>query len=146
MTSASEREQQEWPSSKLILMMFSKLILCLVVIPKMYLIYQKKKIRRDREFTTATITRFERRTNRNKRYYLAHAQYQVDGQSFVSKGKVRITLTHWQLDSLLYTRLPIVYQKANPANNELLSTGRKFGWYGLALPDSLVWTRPYFIN
>ncbi|RCR66443.1 hypothetical protein [Larkinella punicea] len=134
----------EWPSSKVILMAFSSLLLSLAAAPKFYTIYKRKQIQKDQAFAVGTISRFKYERGRARDVYRVEVQYNVDGKLFTGKCRAFWSLREWQLDSLLEEKLPVVYEKADPSNSVILSNEEQFGHFGLAFPDSLIWTRQYF--
>ncbi len=137
-------KNMEWPSSKVILMAFSHILLALAAAPKFYTIYKRKQIQKDQAFTVGTISRFKYERGRARDVYRVDVQYKVDGKLFTGKSRAFWSLTEWQLDSLLEEKLPVVYEKADPSNSVVLSNEDRFGQFGFMLPDSLIWTRQYF--
>jgi hypothetical protein len=134
----------EWPSSKVILMAFSSLLLSLAAAPKFYTIYERKQIQKDQAFAVGTITRFKYERGRAKDVYRMDVQYEVDGKLFTGKSRAFWSLGEWQLDLLLKEKLPVVYEKSDPSNGVVLSTEEQFGHFELTFLDSLIWTSKYF--
>lgn len=138
------KKRSEWPSSKVILLSFSSLALSLLVIPKLLSIYERNQIQKDQVFTVGSITRFEYVKRKVRGHYRADIQYWVDGKPFTTQARAFHKLTSQQRYSLVNQRLPVIYEKKDPANSIVLSNEERFGSFGLMLPDSLIWTRQYF--
>ena len=84
--------------------------------------YERGAIRRNRAFTTATLTTFEYYSFRGSQYYKVYAAYRVKGVRFTCSGKAVRALTLQQRRSLIGVRLPVIYDSVNPANSALLSS------------------------
>lgn len=107
---------------------------------------ERKAIRQDRSFTVGTISRLAYQNRKTRNWYATYATYQVGGVKFMCQGKAFDTLTAEQQKSLIGRQLPVIYEKSNPSNGELLSSERKFSRFNLVLPDSLTWTKSYFFD
>ena len=87
---------------------------------------QRKATRQDQGFTTGTVTRFIKTGNGKRSWYDAYADYRVKERVYTCVGKAKIRLTKSQCDSLIGVRLPVIYERANPANAYLLTSTRAF--------------------
>ncbi len=132
---------------KMLLLSFSFLIaMTPILISGFYRNSQRKAIREDQAFTTGTVSKFVKTGNRKRRWYNVSADYRVNERVYTCVGKAEIRLTKIQCDSLIGVRLPVIYEKNDPANAYLLTSTKAFNRFNFDLPDSLSWTAQYFTD
>lgn len=132
---------------KIFLLSFSFLIaISPVVLYQFYRNARRDAIRQNRAFASAAITQLTYQSRKGRDWYKTYAVYQVGGTAFTCFGKAVRTLTARQRRLLVGRHLPVIYDKTNPANGQLLSDEGAFNRYGLDFPDSLDWTKSYFID
>lgn len=149
MLTEKEREDLEngKPSGKTFLMAFSILfVLIPISLRYFYDRAQRKAIRQNHSFATGVITRLAYRSGKGRNFYWAYAEYRVNGLPFTCAGKAFRTLRPAQRDSLVGIKLPVIYERSKPSNNQLLYSEAQFNRFNLTFPDSLSWTNLYFLE
>ncbi|HEY0109893.1 MAG TPA: DUF3592 domain-containing protein [Fibrella sp.] len=142
-----ERSQPIVFTWKMFLLSFSALIgLMPIFLYGYYRNGERKAARQDPGFTTGVVTELTYRSIKHRRWYEATARFEVNSRVYTCSGKAAYTLTNEQRRSLIGVRLPVIYQRANPANSYLLSSERAFNRIDANLPDSLSWTKAYFTD
>ncbi|WP_375444836.1 hypothetical protein [uncultured Fibrella sp.] len=132
---------------KMLLLSFSFLIgMTPILIGAFYRNSQRKAIREDQAFTTGTISKFVKTGNGKRRWYDAYADYRVNDRVYTCIGKAKSRLTEAQCNSLIGVRMPVIYEKKDPANAYLLTSTKAFNRFNFDLPDSLGWTAQYFTD
>jgi hypothetical protein len=132
---------------KMFLISFSFLIvLSPFFLYQLYRNKERRAIRKNQALTTARITALTYQRNKAKSWYRTLATYQVGNARFTCTGSASYTLSHPQRSTLIGAQLPVIYEKDNPANGELLVSERQFDRFNLSFPDSLAWTKAYFLE
>ncbi|MGA0559112.1 hypothetical protein ACO2Q8_20815 [Larkinella sp. VNQ87] len=140
-----KRKQLEWPPSKVLLIaLFAPLLLFLGTLPKLHSMYERRQIRKNSAMAVGTVVRYEYVKKKYRQYFRACVWYTADGKPFTVTARVQDRLSNQQLHAILNEKLPVIYEKGNPANGVVLANEERFGNFGLMLPDSLRWTRDYF--